>query len=190
MSGNPTLIQPHRYDDDRGWFAEIYNEAKFRSFGIHDSFVQDNHSFSIPTGTVRGLHFQAPPHAQAKLVRCIRGRIFDVAVDIRKGSETYGRWIGVELSAQNGLQLYIPVGYAHGFVTLETASEVTYKVSDVYAPACDAGIRWDDPTVGIRWPLPAGITPTLSRKDEEQPLLSDLDSPFTYDGKPMTLVEF
>lgn len=189
MSGNLTLIRPQRFGDDRGWFSEVYSEGKFQSLGILDRFVQDNHSMSRPIGTVRGLHYQAPPHAQAKLVRCIRGRIFDVAVDIRKGSETYGHWIGAELSAENGLQLYIPVGYAHGFVTLETSSEITYKVSDIYAPMCDGGIRWDDPAIGIDWPLPKGFKPTLSSKDEKQPLLSDFDSPFEYDGRPMKLVE-
>lgn len=180
------LIVPRRFGDDRGWFTEVYSEKTFPDLGIPDRFVQDNHSLSVPVGTLRGLHFQTPPHGQAKLVRCIRGRIFDVAVDVRRGSPTYGKWVGAELSAENGHQLYVPVGFAHGFVTLEPSTEVTYKVSDFYAPANDGGIRWDDPTIGLDWPLPAGVTPMLSPKDEKLPLLADFDSPFEYDGTPLS----
>ncbi len=179
------LIECRRFEDARGWFTEVYSEAAFAGHGIADRFVQDNHSLSRPVGTLRGLHFQTPPHAQAKLVRCIRGRILDVAVDVRRGSPTYGRWVGAELSAENGRQLYIPVGFAHGFVTLEPETEVTYKVTDVYAPKNDGGIRWNDPTVAIDWSLPAGVTPVLSAKDELLPTLAEFDSPFEYDGVPL-----
>lgn len=178
------LIESKRHGDDRGWFTEVYSEPVFAARGIADRFVQDNHSLSAPAFTLRGLHYQTPPHAQAKLVRCIRGRIWDIAVDIRNGSPTYGQWQAAELSAANGRQLYIPVGYAHGFLTLEADCEVTYKVTDVYAPDCDGGLRWDDPDFAILWPL-AGATPLLSPKDERQPLLADFTSPFVYDGVPM-----
>lgn len=189
MDGNVFLLHPKRFGDSRGWFTEVYSEARFAELGIAYRFVQDNHSLSVPAGTLRGLHFQTPPFAQAKLVRCIRGRIFDVAVDIRKDSPTYGQWAGAELSAENGDQLLIPVGFAHGFVTLEPSTEVTYKVSDVYSPANDAGLRWDDPQIAIDWQMPEGLEPTLSDKDRIQPLLADFDSPFTCDGSPLKLVE-
>ncbi len=178
------LIRPRRFGDTRGWFTETYNRDTFAAFGIDCTFVQDNHSLSAPAFTLRGLHFQTPPRAQDKLVRCIRGRIFDVAVDVRAGSPTYGQWVGAELSAENGHQLFIPVGFAHGFVTLEPDCEVTYKCSDTYAPAHDGGIRWD--SVGIDWPIPAGTTPELSDKDKVQPTLAACDSPFAYDGRPLT----
>jgi len=155
------------------------------ALGITTTFVQDNHSLSRPPFTLRGLHFQTPPRAQDKLVRCIRGRIFDVAVDVRKGSPTYGTWVGAELSAENGRQLFVPVGFAHGFLTLEADCEVVYKCSDTYAPDHDAGIRWDDPTIGIDWPIPAGAMPELSDKDRVQPLLADFESAFSYDGPPL-----
>ncbi len=187
------LIRPKRHGDDRGWFTETYNRNTFDAIGITCTFVQDNHSLSIPAFTLRGMHFQLPDHAQDKLVRCIHGRIFDVAIDVRKGSPTYGRWVGTELSAENGHQLFIPIGFAHGFLTLEPNCEVTYKCSDTYAPAHDGGIRWDDPTLtaidgsgdGIAWPIPTDITPELSDKDRVQPLLADFDSPFPYDGRPL-----
>ena len=144
---------------------------------------------SRPQGTIRGLHFQTPPHAQAKLVRCLRGAIFDLAVDVRKGSPTYGQWVGAELSAENGRQLFIPVGFAHGFMTLEPDTEVFYKVTDFCAPACDGGLLWSDPDIGVEWPaLPDG-SPLLSEKDERLPSLSQFDSPFPYDGVPLSLVE-
>ena len=159
------LIVPKRFSDDRGWFTEVYAKPTFAKFGIDCSFIQDNHSLSVPAFTLRGLHFQTPPRGQDKLMRCIRGRIFDVAVDIRKGSPTYGRWVGAELSAENGRQLFIPIGFAHGFVTLNENCEVSYKCSDTYAPESDGGIRWDDRAIGIDWPMPAGTVPELSAKD-------------------------
>ncbi|MBD9491394.1 dTDP-4-dehydrorhamnose 3,5-epimerase [Ensifer sp. ENS11] len=189
MTFKVLLLRPKRFGDDRGWFSEVYNEKAFSGYGITYRFVQDNHSLSVPVGTLRGLHFQTPPFEQAKLVRCIRGRIFDVAVDIRRGSATFGRWVGAELSAENGHQLYVPVGFAHGFVTLEPSTEVTYKVSNLYSPENDGGILWNDPEIGIEWPLPQGVDPILSFKDRRQPPLRDFDSPFVYDGTPLELVE-
>lgn len=184
-TGPVRLIRPKRFEDARGWFCETYNVEALARLGIVDVFAQDNHSLSRRPGTVRGLHFQTPPAAQAKLLRCVRGRIFDVAVDIRRGSPTYGGWVGAELTAENGHQLYIPVGFAHGFATLEPDTEVAYKVSAVFSPACDSGIRWNDPAIGIDWHLPAGVTPVLSAKDETLPLLAGFDSPFAYDGVPL-----
>jgi dTDP-4-dehydrorhamnose 3,5-epimerase len=183
MTSPVQLIHPRRYGDARGWFTETYNRDTFLALGIEVSFVQDNHSLSAPAFTLRGLHFQTLPRAQDKLVRCIKGRIFDVAVDIRAKSPTYGQWVGAELSAENGYQLFVPVGFAHGFLTLEADCEVTYKCSDTYAPEHDGGIRWD--SAGIDWPLPLGTTPELSAKDVVQPLLADFDSPFPYDGRPL-----
>ncbi|WP_033923375.1 dTDP-4-dehydrorhamnose 3,5-epimerase [Sphingomonas sp. 37zxx] len=177
------LIRPKRHGDARGWFTEVYSEPAFAAIGIDCRFVQDNHSYSAPAFTLRGLHFQAPPRGQDKLVRCVRGRIFDVAVDVRHGSPTYGQWVGAELSAENGHQLFVPIGFAHGFVTLEPDCEVSYKCSDTYAPDADGGIRWD--SVDIDWPIPAGTMPELSAKDRIQPLLADFDSPFPYDGRPL-----
>ena len=177
MTTNRTvLITPTRFIDKRGYFSETYNVRNFRKLGIKDNFLQDNQSLSRDTGTVRGLHFQAPPHSQAKLVRCTRGAIFDVAVDIRRGSATYGQWEGYELSAQNGHQLYVPVGYAHGFVTLVPDSEIAYKCSDYYAPETEGAVRWD--SCGIEWPLSGD--PVLSDKDVIAPALADFDSPFVY----------
>ena len=147
-------------------------------------FVQDNHSYSKAVGVLRGLHFQTPPHAQTKLIRCIRGAIWDVAVDIRRGSPTYGQWVGAELSADNGLQLLAPVGFAHGFVTLTPDTEVEYKVTDYYAPECEGGLIWNDPTLALPWPLDGGV-PVLSAKDALLPMLTGFESPFAYDGVPM-----
>ncbi len=178
------LIHTRRFGDDRGWFSETYHRPRWTADGAAEEFVQDNHSYSKHAGTLRGIHFQAPPHAQAKLVRCIRGRILDYAVDLRAGSPTYGRHVAAELSADNGDQLYIPVGFGHAFVTLEPDSEVIYKVSDVYAPDVDGGISWDCPTLAIDWPLPPG-GPVLSDKDRTLPHLADWDSPFAYDGAPL-----
>ena len=172
------LITPRRFGDQRGFFEETYNMSSFAAAGIETVFVQDNHSLSSAPGTVRGLHFQAPPRAQAKLVRCGRGRLFDVAVDIRRGSPTFGRWVGEELSFANGRMLLVPAGFAHGFVTLEPDTEIVYKCSDTYAPETEGAIRWDDPDIGINWPLNM-TAPHLSEKDKIAPLLRDIETPFT-----------
>lgn len=186
MTSSPIrLIPAVRHRDARGWFTETYNRNTFADLGIPSTFVQDNHSYSAAAGTLRGLHFQTPPRQQDKLVRCLRGRIFDVGVDLRAGSPTYGQWVGAELSAQNGHQLFIPSGFAHGFMTLEADCEVAYKCSDTYAPQNDGGIRWDDPAIGIDWPVPDGVQVELSDKDKLQPLLVDFVSPFIYDGIPL-----
>ncbi|MBV9076447.1 MAG: dTDP-4-dehydrorhamnose 3,5-epimerase [Methylobacteriaceae bacterium] len=179
-----TLLKPKRHGDERGWFQETYARRRAAEGGFGEEFVQDNQSFSRPKGTLRGLHFQTPPHGQAKLVRCLRGRIFDVAVDVRRGSPTFGRWVAAELTAENGHQLYVPVGFAHAFLTLEPDCEVAYKVSDYYAPQSDGGIRFDDPDVAVAWPLPTdGLV--LSPKDLQLPRLAEFDSPFPYDGEPL-----
>jgi dTDP-4-dehydrorhamnose 3,5-epimerase len=172
------LIPSIRHNDNRGYFAETYSHRKYLELGIDVEFVQDNHSFSREVGTLRGLHFQSPPHAQAKLVRCGRGAIFDVAVDIRRGSLTYGQWEGYELTAKTGDQLYIPVGFAHGFVTLEPDSEIVYKCSDYYAPETEGAVLWNDSDIGINWP--AETDPILSDKDAVAPLFSDLENPFIF----------
>lgn len=178
------LIRTRRFGDDRGWFSETFVDHRWAEQGVDVRFVQDNQSYSRPVGTIRGIHFQTPPHAQAKLVRCTRGRIMDYAVDLRAGSPTYGSHVAVELSADNGDQLYIPVGFGHAFLTLEPDCEVMYKVSDYYAPDCDGGIRWDCPDIGIDWPLPSE-GPTLSDKDRKLPTLAEFVSPFAYDGQPL-----
>ncbi|MBS7543123.1 dTDP-4-dehydrorhamnose 3,5-epimerase [Ancylobacter oerskovii] len=180
-----TLLKPRRFGDARGWFCETYSETAAEAAGITVRFVQDNQSYSSLAGTIRGLHFQRPPHAQAKLVRCLRGSVMDYAVDVRRGSPTYGRFIATKLTAEGGEQLFIPEGFAHGFLTLEPDVEVAYKVSDIYAPHCDGGIAWNDPEIGIDWPLPAGAAAILSDKDRALPLLRDFDSPFAYDGQPL-----
>lgn len=167
---------PARYMDERGFFAETYSQRRYAEMGIYAEFVQDNHSVSKLAGTLRGLHFQAPPHAQGKLVRCGRGAIFDVAVDIRRGSPTYGQWKGYELTADNGNQFYVPVGFAHGFVTLEPDSEIVYKCTDYYASETEGALRWD--SCQIKWPLSGD--PILSDKDASAPALADFDSPFIY----------
>ncbi len=184
MSNTVRLIETRRFADDRGWFSETYVEAKYAAMGIDVRFIQDNQSASTYAGTIRGIHFQTPPHAQQKLVRCVRGRIIDYAVDLRKGSPTYGQVAFAELSGDNGRQLYVPEGYGHAFVTLEPDTEVAYKVSDVYAADCDGGVAWDCPDIGIDWPLPE-TGPVLSDKDKALPRLADFDSPFIYDGVPM-----
>lgn len=175
------VLTPARHGDARGFFSESYSKARLATAGITTEFVQDNHSLSRQAGTVRGLHFQSPPHAQAKLVRCGRGRMFDVAVDIRRGSPTYGKWFGIELTFENGMQLLIPEGFLHGFVTREPDTEIIYKCSDHYAPECDGAVRFDDPAIGIDWGM-SGQAPLLSDKDAAAPLLSQLDNPFTYGG--------
>lgn len=173
------LVQPVRHGDDRGYFCETYRKPQFDAFGIDITFVQDNESLSREVGVVRGLHFQTPPQAQAKLVRAVRGAIFDVAVDIRKGSPTYGSWVAATLTAAKGEQLLVPHGFAHGFCTLEPDTLVAYKVDAPYSPAHDAGIRWDDPELAIDWPVAAGAA-TLSGKDRTAPLLRDYATPFTF----------
>jgi len=172
------LIKPNRHVDQRGFFAETYSRKKYLEYGVDVEFVQDNHSISKEVGTLRGLHFQAPPHAQAKLVRCGRGALFDVTVDIRRGSPTYGKWEGYELTAENGYQLYVPIGFAHGFMTLEQESEIVYKCSDYYAPETEKSISWKDPDIKICWPKLD--KPILSEKDAGAPILEDFESPFIY----------
>lgn len=174
------VLTPDRFGDNRGFFSESWNKARMAEAGLTYDFVQDNHSVSAAVGTLRGLHMQTPPHAQAKLVRCGRGCLFDVAVDIRKGSPTYGQWVGVELSAENGKQLLIPAGFLHGFVTRAPETEIIYKCSDYYAPECGRAVRFDDPDIGIDWGLKGA--PVLSAKDEAAVALSDLDNPFTYEA--------
>jgi dTDP-4-dehydrorhamnose 3,5-epimerase len=172
------LITPKKFGDNRGFFSETYNAEMLAELGIQDRFVQDNHSLSVEKGTVRGLHYQNPPHAQAKLVRVSLGSILDVVVDIRRGSPTYGQYVAEELSAENWNQLYIPIGFAHGFCTLAPDTELQYKVSDYYAPESDAGILWNDAALDIAWPDFAGAQ--LSPKDLALSRFADLDTPFGY----------
>ena len=172
------VLTPRRFGDGRGWFMETYNASRLAAAGLDYVFVQDNHSMSASVGTLRGLHYQRPPHAQDKLVRCTRGLIFDVAVDFRGGSPTFGAWVGAELSPETGKQLLVPKGFLHGFVTRAANSEVEYKCSDVYAPDCDGAVRWDDPAIGIDWGLTGA--PVLSDKDAAAPLLRDVKTPFEW----------
>lgn len=176
------ILTPKRHGDIRGFFSESWNRQRLAEHGIDADFVQDNHSLSAKANTVRGLHFQGPPHAQAKLVRCGRGSLFDVAVDIRKGSPTYGQWAGVELSFENGKQVFVPEGFLHGFVTREPETEIIYKCTDYYAPDCEGAVRFDDPQIGIDWGIDAGEA-VLSEKDAEAPLFEDFDSPFVWEGR-------
>lgn len=171
------MLVPRRFGDSRGWFAETWNRKALAEAGMDLDFVQDNQSLSVPRGTVRGLHYQSPPFAQDKLVRVLRGAILDVAVDIRKGSPTYGRHVAVRLDAVEGVQLLVPVGFAHGFVTLEPDTEVLYKVTNYYAPNNDHGILWNDPDLGIEWPV-SEAEAELSDKDRRQPRFKDVVSPF------------
>lgn len=175
------VITPTRFGDYRGFFSESYSAKALAENGITTRFVQDNHSISMTQGTIRGLHFQAPPHAQDKLVRCGRGVLFDVAVDIRKASPTYGQWFGTELSFDNGKQLLVPAGFAHGFVTRAPDTEIVYKCSDYYAPETEGALAWNDPKVGIDWGL-GDMSPVLSEKDANAPALAVLNSPFTFEG--------
>lgn len=172
------ILTPKRFGDARGFFSETYNKAVLAEHGLDLDFVQDNHSMSQPVGVLRGLHFQTPPFAQDKLVRVVRGRIFDVAVDIRHGSPSFGKWVGAEISAEAWNQILVPVGFAHGFVTLEPDTEVIYKVTAPYAPDHDKGVAWNDPAIGVDWPL-NGIEPTLSDKDTKHPALADLPAYFS-----------
>lgn len=171
------LIEPRRFGDARGFFSEVWKRSALAAQGFAVDFVQDNHSFSRDVGVLRGLHFQRPPTPQGKLVRVVRGRILDVAVDIRAGSPTYGQHVAAELSAENWAQLWVPRGFAHGFITLEPDTEVLYKVDGEYDPATDAGIAWDDPALGINWPIPPGGV-TLSDKDRKAPRLAEIPPPF------------
>lgn len=174
------IVEPPVFADERGWFMESFNaprlQAALAAAGLPPagSFVQDNHSCSA-AGVLRGLHYQLPPHAQGKLVRVVQGRAWDVAVDLRRGSPTFGRWAGAELSAANRLQMWIPAGFAHGFVALEDETHFLYKTTDVYARDCERAIRWDDPQIGIAWPLPAGMAPRLAAKDAQAPRLADAE---------------
>jgi len=172
------ILEPTIYGDHRGWFMETYSDSRFKEVGKNLNFVQDNHSFSAERGTLRGLHYQLDPKAQAKLVRCTKGAIYDVAVDIRQGSPNYGNWFGIELTSDNKKQLLIPQGFAHGFITLTDNVEVQYKVDEIYAPECDRGIIWNDPEINIKWPI--DVRPILSEKDEMAPLLKDVDNNFSY----------
>jgi dTDP-4-dehydrorhamnose 3,5-epimerase len=183
QTGIPGLIviTPSRFGDARGFFAETYSRDKLAGEGIAIEFVQDNHSLSAQVGTVRGLHFQNPPRAQAKLVRCGRGCLFDVAVDIRRGSPTSGKWFGIELSFENGKQLLIPAGFAHGFVTRAPDTEIVYKCSDGYAPETEGALRFDDPDIGIDWGL-GDTAPILSAKDAAAGSFAGFDSTFVYEG--------
>ena len=174
------ILTPRRFEDARGFFSETWNHKTLAATGIDLNFVQDNQSLSRPAGTVRGLHFQAPPRAQDKLVRVGRGAILDVAVDIRKGSPSYGKWAATELSAENGRQLLIPKGFLHGFVTLQPDTEVLYKCTDTYAPDCDGAVHFADPDLGIEW----GIDPKtaiLSDKDAAAQSFADFETPFRYE---------
>ncbi|MCR4336253.1 MAG: dTDP-4-dehydrorhamnose 3,5-epimerase [Candidatus Omnitrophica bacterium] len=173
------LIKPEIFEDERGFFIETYKRSDFLAANIQSEFIQDNHSKSIGK-VLRGLHFQLPPHVQAKLVRCTRGEIFDVAVDLRRGSPTYGKHCSVVLSEENKKMLYVPVGFAHGFFTLSHTTEVCYKVSALYRAESERGIMWNDQDLNIPWPE---SHPVLSQRDQQWPVLKDFDSPFTYFAK-------
>lgn len=170
------LIEPKVFQDGRGFFMETYKFSDFAAFGITERFVQDNHSRSL-RGVIRGLHYQNPPKAQGKLVRVVAGEIFDVAVDIRRGSPTYGKWVGERLSSENKRMLYIPPGFAHGFCVLSREAEVVYKVTEEYAPEHEAGVIWNDPNIGIRWPV---ADPIISEKDAAFPRLKEAENLFFY----------
>lgn len=171
------VITPKKFEDSRGFFSETYSRENFLQAGIAVDFVQDNLSRSSSVGTIRGLHFQSPPFAQDKLIRVLKGRILDVAVDLRRSSPTYGQHFAIELSAENFKQMFVPIGFAHGFCTLEPDTEILYKVSTYYAPEHDHGLAWDDPALGIAWPVTADLA-VLSDRDGHHPRLADLDSPF------------
>jgi dTDP-4-dehydrorhamnose 3,5-epimerase len=173
------LVEETRRGDARGFFAETFKESAFRDGGIPGPFVQDNHARSS-RGVLRGLHYQLPPRAQGKLVRVVRGEVFDVAVDLRRGSPTFGRWTGVRLSEDEGRMLWIPPGFAHGYVVMSESADFTYKVTAEYDGALERGVRWDDPAIGVEWPLDA---PLLSDRDRAQPALADADNPFVYEAE-------
>ncbi|PIP28406.1 MAG: dTDP-4-dehydrorhamnose 3,5-epimerase [Candidatus Moranbacteria bacterium CG23_combo_of_CG06-09_8_20_14_all_35_22] len=169
------IIKPQVFGDHRGFFLESYSKKKFEQEGINTEFVQDNHSRSEKKGTLRGMHFQAPPYAQAKLLRVIKGKILDVIVDLRRGSETFGQWESFELSSENFQILFVPRGFAHGFMTLEDNTEVLYKADNFYEPNSEGGIAWNDPELKINWPIE---NPILSERDTKWPMLKNLDNPF------------
>lgn len=173
-------IVPRRFSDERGFFCEVFNAQRFTEHGLPTDWVQDNHSLSRPALTLRGLHYQELPFSQAKLVRVLAGRIFDVAVDIRQGSPTFGQWAAAELSAERFNQLLVPEGFAHGFLTLEPDTQVLYKVNAHYSAAHDRSIRWDDPALAIDWPIPSGGAPVLSDKDRAAPMLADAAPTFRF----------
>ena len=175
------LLKPRFFHDARGFFVETYNMRAAREAGLQAEFVQDNQALSLKRGTVRALHFQVPPHVQGKLVRVLRGSVYDVAVDLRVGSPTYGRWVAETLTARGGEQLFVPRGFAHGYCTLEPDTEVTYKVDDYYSLDCEKGVIWDDPTLAVAWPV-SSADAVLSDKDRKLPRLADFASPFRYDG--------
>lgn len=175
------IVKPKKFGDERGFFSETFKASALEAFGVRHAWVQDNHSFSAAPGVVRGLHFQTGDDAQAKLIRVTRGALLDVAVDIRKGSPTYGRHVAVELSAENWTQLFIPIGFAHGFVTLTPDTEALYKVTTGYAPQAEGGVLWNDPDLGIAWPIPEREA-TINARDAGWPRLKDFDSPFVYAG--------
>lgn len=174
-------VKPRRFGDDRGWFAETYKRSDFEAHGIRGDFRQDNASYNAEVGTVRGLHYQLPPSTQGKLVRCVRGRIFDVAVDMRRGSPTYGRWTGAELTGEGLEVLWVPPGFAHGYATRVPDCEVAYKTTSEYAPSLERTVRWDDPAIGIHW----GLTgpPILAPRDAAAPGIAQVENPFTF-GDP------
>jgi dTDP-4-dehydrorhamnose 3,5-epimerase len=177
------LIRPTKHGDERGFFSEIFRDDLLARHGVGGPFVQDNHVYSAAQGVLRGLHFQKPPHAQGKLVRCVRGAILDVAIDIRGGSPTFGRHVAAEISAANWTQIWVPPGFAHGYVTLEPDCEIIYKVTDYYAPASETGMAWDDPALGIDWRLNASEL-VLSDKDRHNARLADIATPFQYASTP------
>jgi dTDP-4-dehydrorhamnose 3,5-epimerase len=171
------VIKPEALADERGWFLETYRKSEFEKHGIPFEFIQDNHSRSVGKGILRGLHYQKRPAAQGKLVRCVVGEIFDVAVDIRKGSPTYAKWVSTTLSAANREMIWVPPGFAHGVLTLSDVAEITYKMTSEYSPSHDRSVRWNDPSIGVNWPI---ANPILSKRDAEAPLLKDVDNNFIW----------
>lgn len=175
------IIEPRIFGDARGWFSETYKDSALEAAGIEVGFVQDNHSYSQAAGTLRGLHYQAPPYAQDKLVRVVRGAVLDVVVDARRGSPRFGRWVSAELSAENARQIFVPKGFLHGFLTLTAGTEVIYKVSNYYSKECDGSVRYDSPELAIDW-QDYGAQPVLSEKDLSAPSWSQFESPFTFEA--------
>lgn len=175
------ILKPKLFRDNRGFFTESYSKRTFEKLGLNYNMIQDNHSLSVQTGTIRGLHYQLDPKAQAKIVRVVAGSIYDVSVDIRRGSPTFGKWVGVKVTAESCDQLLVPKGFAHGFCTLEPNTEVFYKVDEFYAPECDRSIRYDDPEFGIDWPCKEAH---LSEKDLAAPFFAEAEINFKYPGAP------